>query len=308
MKEIASFIRENDDFLIAAHINPDGDALGSAIALLMALEQMGKKGAIYDKDPVPDFYRFLPGSERVAGVLAGTDGLSLILIDCNVPKRAELEGRKFKNSAVIDHHATEGEFGGVRWIDAGSAATGLMVYRLIRAMGLNVTKDIAINLYCAIAADTGLFRFHNTGPEALRAAAELAEAGAEPGYMAEALYADWSRARFKLLCMTLGGLEITDGVAVSVVTNEMFRASGARPEDTENFSSFPRMISDVRISAIFRETDEGWKASLRSKGQVDVAKIAESFGGGGHRNAAGFTIKADLETAKRKFLDAVKIL
>lgn len=306
MKEIISFIRGNDGFLIATHINPEGDALGSAIALSMGLEAIGKSSIVYERDPIPDFYRFLPGCERVTDFLPDTESFSLILVDCNTPDRAALEGHTFRHTAVIDHHETDREFGDIKWVEPGAPAAGLMVYRLLKEMGIKITGDMAVNLYTAIAVDTGTFRFSNTGPEALRAGAELIEAGAEPALISEALHESWSLARFKLLCMTLGDLEIKDGVALAVITKDMLGAAGALPEDTENFSNFPRMVKDIKVSVFFRETEEGWKASLRSKRRINVARIAERFGGGGHRNAAGFTIKADLQTAKRMLLEEIK--
>lgn len=310
-EEIVSFIKANSDFLIATHVNPEGDAFGSAVALAMALESLGKKAAIYERDKVAEFYAFLPGIARVTDRLPaprGTESLSLILVDCNTSERAAVENLRFKNTAVIDHHETEREFGDVRWIDPGAPAAGLLVYRLLKELEVEITREIAVNLYAAIAVDTGTFRFSNTTPEALRAAARLAEAGAEPGPIADAINGNWSRARFRLLCAAMGGLEILDGggTALMVITKEMLKAAGAEPEDTENFSNFPRIMKDVKVAVLLRETAEGWKASLRSKGDTNVARVAEKLGGGGHKNAAGCTIKADFETAKKTLLEAIR--
>jgi phosphoesterase RecJ-like protein len=157
--------------------------------------------------------------------------------------------------------------------------------------------------------DTGTFRYNNTTPEVLRAAAELAEAGAQPGYIAENVYQSWSSGRFKLLCMTLGTIEIVDGIAMSAATQEMFAKTGTTPADTEEFTNFPRMMKDAHIAAFLKELPDGrWKISLRSKGERSVARVAEHFGGGGHRNAAGCSMEGDLDAVKKKLLAAIREL
>lgn len=311
--KLLSFLKEEDKFFIATHINPEGDAIGSSLALSMALESIGKKTVLYDKDPIPEFYRFLPGHERFTNSISPliTSHLPLILLDCNSLERAGLDGLSFEYSAVIDHHETEkstthGDFGDVRWVEPEAAATGIMVFYLIKGLGIEITKEMAINLYSAVAIDTGTFRYSNTTGEVLRVSAELIEAGASPAYISNSLYEVWSEKRFALLIMALNTLEIRDNVAVTVVTKEMYEKTGAGPEDTENFSNFPRMMRDIKISAFFREIgDNYWKVSLRSKGDINVARIATLFEGGGHKNAAGCKIKANLESAKESLIKAV---
>ncbi len=304
-KEIVSTLKKEKVFLIATHISPDGDALGSALALSFALESAGKEVYVYNKDIVPAFYRFLPGYKRVRSSLkkAISKDPVLILLDCNGPDRAALEDYSFRKSIVIDHHETENDFGDIRWVIPAAAATGLMVFYLLKAIGAALTGDIARNLYTAIAVDTGTFRYSNTSAEVLKAGAELIEAGAEPAVIAECLFERWEKNRFDLLVMTLNNLEIKDDVAMMHITKKMFEKTDTTAEDTENFSNLPRTIRSVKISALFRELGNGiWKASLRSKGNVNVAKIAELFGGGGHKNAAGFRIEGSLNSAKRKLL------
>jgi phosphoesterase RecJ-like protein len=306
-KKILSALRDDEKFLVAAHINPDGDAIGSAVALGLALESMGKEAVIYSKDPVPLHYTFLPGQEKIRSVLE--DALEadpvLILVDCNSPERAGIEGHRFRRSIVIDHHETGSDFGDLKWIDHKAAACGSMVYAAIKSLGVKITKAMATNLYAAIAVDTGTFRYANTTAEVLRTGAELVDLGAQPGLIAERLYETWNIRRFRLFMMTLNTLEIKNDIAITHVTGDMLRRTGAKAEDTENFSNLPRRIDSVKISVLLREIGKGtWKVSLRSKGDVDVAKIAEHFGGGGHKNAAGFRIKADLKSAKEALLHA----
>ncbi len=309
-KELLHFLKKENDFVIATHISPDGDALGSSLALSMALESLGKKTIVYDKDPVPEFYKFLPGSGRFTNSIQNSKFKiqNLILIDCNDAERAEIGKLQFTSSAVIDHHETARDFGDIKWIDPKSPATGLMIFYLIKELGVTVTKEIAANLYAAIAIDTGTFRYSNTTPAVLRVSAELIEAGADPSYIAENLYETWTESRLKLLLKVLNTLEIHNDIAVTHVTLDMFRETGAAIADTETFPGFPRKLRSIKISALFREIEDNYyKISLRSKGRdVNVAKIAEMFSGGGHSNAAGYNIRADFKAAKEALLKAVR--
>jgi phosphoesterase RecJ-like protein len=327
-EELLNFLRNEDNFLLATHINPEGDAIGSSLALSMALGSIGKKTIVYDRDVVPEFYRFLPGHQRFVNSISNLKSQisNLILIDCNSLERAGLEGLSFKYSTVIDHHEpvplcqpryrehgrggtrpeTEKDFGDIRWVKPEAAAAGIMVFYLIKGLGIKITREMAINLYSAIAIDTGTFRYGNTTADVLRVGAELIEAGADPAYISNSLYEVWSEKRFALLIMALNTLEIRDDVAITVVTKEMYEKTGAGPDDTESFSNFPRMMRDIKISAFFREIgDNYWKVSLRSKGDINVAKIATLFEGGGHKNAAGYKIRANLKSAKKALIKAV---
>ncbi len=304
---LIEFLLQEQRFFIATHRNPEGDALGSSLALSMALESMGKDTVVYDRDPVPEFYRFLPGNGRFTSSSASlkNDRLPLVLLDCNEPERAGLDPVTFARSAVIDHHETLRDFGDIKWVEPRAAATGVMVYGLIRELGVDITRDMATNLYVAIAIDTGTFRYNSTTPDALRIAAELAELGAAPAAVSEALYESWSRGRFRLLTGVLNTVELVGDIAICVATREMFSETGTTGADTENFPNFPRMIGDIKVSAFFREVEGGWKVSLRSKGDINVAELASRFQGGGHRNAAGYTVKTDLKRAKEELIKAL---
>jgi phosphoesterase RecJ-like protein len=307
-RKLLSFLKEKDNFFIATHVNPEGDAIGSAVALSMALESQGKKTVVYDRDIVPEVCRFLPGHERFKNSTLDLQpsAFNLILLDCNSLERAGVERLSFKYSAVIDHHETEENFGDIRWVEPEAAATGMMIFYLIKEIGLKITRDIAINLYSAIAVDTGTFRYSNTTAEVLRVGAELIEAGANPAYISNHFYETWAKERFALLIMALNTLEIRDGIAITVVTKGMYKKTGTGSEDTESFSNFPRMMKDIKISAFFREIGNNyWKVSLRSRRDINVARIAALFEGGGHRNASGYKVKANLESAKKALLKAV---
>ena len=309
-EELLEFFRREKKFFLAAHINPDGDAIGSSLALALALESIGKEAEVYDKDPVPDFYMFLPTSEKVMASLpdSKTKIPNLILLDCGELDRAGIKEINCGTSVVIDHHETEKGFGDIKWIKPEAAATGIMVFYLIKELGVKITPDIATNLYTAIAIDTGTFRYSNTAPEVLRIAAELIESGADPSLIAENIYETWTENRLRLLLKVLNTIEIQNDVAITIVTLDMFRETGAVVSDTENFPGFTRMLKNVNVAALFREVEKDYfKVSLRSKGRkLNVAKIAEKFGGGGHRNAAGYRVRADFNIAKDVLLKAIK--
>ncbi len=322
-KEIIEFLKNSKNLVLATHINPEGDAIGSTIALGIALERLGKNTLLYNRDGVPYFYRFLPGHERFTNsdFKALRKGFqesrgpvnAVILLDCNTPERAAIEVPPDTTLLIIDHHEPSEVFkkpaSSIQWIEPSAPATGVMVYYLIKALGVEIDYEIAVNLYTAIAIDTGTFRYSNTTPASLQIASELLLLGVRPELVSEALYDSWSINRFKLLIECLNTLEIIDDIAITYVTEESFKKTGTSQEDTENFSNFPRMIRDVKVSVFLRQIGrDKWKASLRSKGDIDVREVAWFFGGGGHRNAAGFIIEGSLEEIKKKIKDRLKLV
>lgn len=312
-EELIAFLKKEDDFVIATHFSPDGDALGSATALSLALREMGKTTFQLDRDPVPQQYSFLPGHEKFHNFEALGKFKNLVLVDCNdtdrvTSNKAQQATLRDHPSAVIDHHASERPFGDIRWIRPDLAATGMMVFKVIKELGLTITTDMAINLYAAIATDTGNFRHENTTPEALAIAAELAAAGAKPHEISRELFDSWTEGRFRLFIKVLDTLQVEDNIAIATVTKKMFEETSTSPEDTETFVEFPRIMKNIGISVLFREIDDNsYKISLRSKDHIDVARVAEAFDGGGHKNAAGCRIKADLETAKQLILNNLRM-
>lgn len=322
-KSILDFFKKEDKFIIATHMNPDGDGLGSAIALSLALQKIGKKTILICKDKVPQQYKFLPRQEEfyllkngIEKELAHNGFKNLVLIDCNdidrlLDKKQDSDLFSFLSSLfsiVIDHHETEKNFGHIRWVNPTSAATGLMIFHLIKSLPVDITEEMAINLYSAISVDTGNFRYENTSVEVLSVASELLRLGARPHIIFRELFESWSKNRFDLFLKIINTLEIIDSIAIIYVTKKMFEDTNTTPDDTEHFVEFPRIMKDIKISVLFREIDrEYYKVSLRSKDEINVAKIASFFGGGGHKNAAGFKINKDLITAKKLLLDKLLI-
>lgn len=314
--DLIDFLQTSDNFLISTHVSPDGDGIGSSIALSMMLKSLGKKNTLFCKDPIPYQYLFLPGStdflSLTSYIKSNHKTENLILIDCNGIKRLgiesiELPQFKFSKIAVIDHHEINKSFGDIKWIDPEAPATGLMIYYLIKHLGVKITSEMATNLYTTISFDTGNFRYENTTSDVFRVAADLTDLGAKPHIIYSSLFEKWTSNRFELLLAVMNTLELVDGIALGTITREMFTKTMTTEDDTESFVSFIRILDEVVVSAIIIEIDYNfYRVSLRSKKGINVAEIATSFGGGGHRNAAGFRIKADLEILKKNLRDRIK--
>lgn len=299
---LVEFLRKGDRFFIATHIDPEADAIGSSVALTLGLRKMGKETLVFNRDLVPRICRFLPGSDIITD--RAPDRIeNLVLMDCNSPKRAGLDGNDLGFAAVIDHHQTETDFGNIRWIVPNAPATGLMAFYLIRELGVAIDSDMATNLYAAIGIDTGIFRYPNTNAASLDVAAELVRLGADPAEIAERLFNNFTKNRFILYRRALEGMEILDELAITIIPRVLFGETGTSAEDTENFVNVALIMDEIKISALLRELENGsWKVSLRSKGNIDISSVASLFGGGGHRNAAGCSIKADIESVKKMLL------
>ncbi len=313
-QQIARLIRAHQRFVVSTHLNPEGDALGSQIALGRALETLGKDVRLCNRDPVPGLYRFLPGTDRIEVVeMVPAPYDLLVLVDCGGLDRTGLHlpeqgGGKM---VIVDHHlSSEGTRHGGHWIDAGASATGEMIYALIRELAVPLDKTIAVNLYASITTDTGTFRYSNTTPHILRVAADLIEQGADPWDNALRLYESHPEGRIRLLTAALGTLERGLGgrVAWVTLTSRMFAETGTAAGDTEGIVNYPRSIEGVEVALLFRQVGEKeWKLSFRSKGRVNVASLAETFGGGGHHNAAGCQVSGTLEEVTQRVLDELKV-
>lgn len=310
-KDLIDFIRDFDNFLITTHISPDADGLGSANALSMLLKVLGKKTTLLIKDTLPKQYLFLPEISNFKSLKDHNKSENLILVDCNNISRTGLDDiikpTDFHKIAVIDHHEISNSFGDIPWIASESPATGMMIYYLIKNLGVKLTPAMAINLYAAVAFDTGNFRYENTTPDVFRVVADLAEAGARPHAIYSSLFEKWSINRLKLLLSVLSTIELEDGFAMAVVTKDMLKQAASNEDDSESFVSFPRILDGIKVSLLIIEIDNNYfRVSLRAKGTIDVSMIAKEFGGGGHKNAAGFRIRADLQTLKTRLKNRLK--
>ncbi len=304
VQQIIEVIRTNSSFLITSHEGPDGDAVGSSLALASFLRKIGKDVTVHYQDSVPELYTFLPAADSALAHIPDKHYDVAFVLDIGERKRAGKEFCDFLRVTTtinLDHHLSCDTFGDYNLIDTQAAATGILVYRILNAFGYSFDRETAICIYVAIITDTGSFRYSNANREAFSVAGEMIEHGVNAWDVAEKLFENQPQRRLELLAKCLPTLEVfKDGLAASVtVTQDMYRASGADAELTDGFINYPRSIRGVEVAVFFRQLEEKrFKVGFRSKGKVNVAAFSAALGGGGHHNAAGCTIDGTLDEVK----------
>ena len=309
-KEVAERIRGGNNFLITSHRNPDGDALGSGLALQRLIRKLGKKATMQVRDGFSHALHNIPGADEVSV----TDTLprdypkaydGVFTMEC---PEVERTGYPVLPGPVvnIDHHLGNTMYGEINYLDVEAPSVGEMVMQLNRNfLRVPIDRETAIALYVSLATDTGFFRYHNTTLRAFEAAEELVRAGAVPGDVSLWINESSSRGSIKLLGLCLTTLEITpDGkIATLQLPKRFFDESGATPEDTEGIVNYGRMIDGVLVSALLKEIDDkSTRVSMRAKPGVDVQAVASMFGGGGHKAASGCTMPMPLAAAKTRLV------
>lgn len=296
IQSIVKEIRNAGSFLLTSHESPDGDAVGSTLALASFLRRIGKDVCVHFRDPVPELYSFLPGADTVLDTIPDRDFDVSFVLDIGELRRAGEEFcgfSRFSKRINLDHHLGCEPFGDHNLIDPAAAATGVLVYRIATAYGFDFDYETALCLYVAVITDTGSFRYSNANKEAFSVAGEMIERGVNAWDVAEQLYENQPRKRLELLARSLPTLELfAGGQAASVtVTLDMYAATGADAELTDGFVNYPRSIHGVEVAVFFRQLETmKWKIGFRSKGKVNVAAFSKALGGGGHHNAAGCTL------------------
>lgn len=322
MDQIIRHLKNSRNVLVVSHTNPDGDAIGSLIAMGLALEALSKKTTLYNESSIPAVYRFLPSVERVVRRLSNLNYDTAVILDCGDLQRAGGGVAAVKQTPVvinIDHHITNTLFGNLRLIDTSACATAEIVYRLIKQLSVPIDENIATSIYLGILTDTGSFRFSNTNKVAFAICAEMVALGVDPYRVAQHVYGTYSLGRIKLLNLALDSIEISSNGKLSIMTltQDMFNETRTQPEDADGLINYAKRIEDVKLAALIQEHQNGggeskplskYHVSLRSDGTVDVAEIASSFGGGGHSSAAGFNIESTLSDLKSKILNLAEKL
>jgi phosphoesterase RecJ-like protein len=304
MERILALLRQGSRFVLCSHARPDGDAVGSMLAMGMLLEQMGKQADLYTADHIPAIYLGLPGAgqihttQQVEGVYDAA-----IVLECDGLARTRLHGLEALFLVNIDHHASGRDFGHLNWIDRHAASVGELVYRLVRAAGATVTPQMATCLYTSVLTDTGSFCYGATRASTFALAQELVLAGADPIRIAQDLYYSTEPSRLLLLGAALCNLKREGRLAWLWVTHQEVVRACAADEDCEGIVNFAIAIAGVEAAVFLRELPGGEvRLSLRSKGQANVAAIAERLGGGGHKTAAGCTMDGPLTRARDEIL------
>jgi len=309
MKKIINHLKNSNHIIIASHKDPDGDAIGSLIAMGLALEALNKNITLYNESPIPSAYRFLPSVERIVRQIKGTNTYdTAIILDCaDFQRIGKLSSVISKIPVIIniDHHITNTIFGNFNLIDTSACAATVIIYNLLKEMALPINSAIATSIYTGILTDTGSFRFSNTTKSAFAICEKMVEAGVDPYNVAMHVYGRYSLGQIKLLNMALESIEISDNgkMSIMILTKNMFDETGTRHEDSNGLINYAKSIENIKIAALIHELSHNYHVSLRSDGTVDVAAIAGSFGGGGHNRAAGFSIESTLSDIKTQLLN-----
>lgn len=326
MKDLSAIVKaleENESFLITGHVHPDGDSIGSQLALAYCLKRMGKEVSIINSDSVPPAYSFLPGSETILSSQSNISQFfdAAVILDCQEGKRlGKVESllNRAKTIIIIDHHPTypnpsKTVLGDISFIDPSYSAVGEVIYDLIHELGLELDYVLALNLYVSILTDTGAFRHSNTTPRVHRIIAELIDKGLKVEQIATLVYEANPLSLVKLVgdCISTLKIEQEGKIAWISISSQMLQNRGISPEEIEGdkIIDIIRSIKSVMVSVLFRETDDKViRVNLRSKNGIKVNQTAVLFGGGGHPYAAGCTLNASLFEAEKKVIGELKNL
>ncbi|ACV63928.1 phosphoesterase RecJ domain protein [Desulfofarcimen acetoxidans DSM 771] len=314
LAEIAEVIHRTRRFFLCGHVNPDGDSIGSVLALGLGLQRLGKDVIMASPNPVPENLFFLPAADRIITVGSSMPETEIfIMLDCSEQERLGPAMGELSKTAdqiiVLDHHPFVRCAADYYYIDPAAAATGEIVYDLLELMEIYFDPEIAVCLYTAIITDTGSFQYSNTTADTHLRAARLLASGVDVPAVGISLYGERSLTHLKTLGAALNNLRMDAGgrLAWIILTREMLDEISAADEDCENLINYPRMIKGVEVALFFQEIDEElFKISFRSKGSIDVNKIAGAFGGGGHVLASGCRLSGKLSEVEETVIFMVK--
>lgn len=310
LSQVVELVERKSRFAITSHARPDGDSLGSSLGLHTLLRALGKSSDVIMRDPVPAAYRRLPGADEVRVAASIGDGYDAVFViecsDITRPGLADLDRQFVVN---IDHHSTTALFGSINWIDSTASAVGEMIYNLSKAIGVRVGSEIAECVYTALLTDTGSFHFSNTTERTFKIASELVRAGVKPARTAQAVFNSYPWSKLQLLGEVLATARHDESGRVAWLRQSLAMRERARAtdEDSDNFVNYPMSVLEVETVAFLKESAPGvYRVSLRSKNGTNVARVAEMFGGGGHRNAAGCTLRGTWDEAEALLIPALQ--
>ncbi len=309
LSQVVELIENRHVFGITTHVRPDGDGIGSSLGLCWLLRSLGKDAEVIVSDGIPMAYQALPGADEIV-YLTEVNGKydAVFVIECSDVTRPNIRNLEDQYVVNIDHHATCEHFGTINWIDTTASAVGEMIYNLCKAVGGRITREIAECLYLALVTDTGSFHFSNTTDRTLKVASELVKVGVKPAMISEAVYNSYPWSRIELMSQVLSTVkrDATGRIAYMRQTMEMRESSKMVDGDNNGFVNIPLAAKEVLASIYMREIgDREYRVSLRSKGSINVARVAERFGGGGHNNAAGCRVVGDWDAAEAELVEAM---
>lgn len=309
-KRLEELIVGAESFFLAGHLNPDGDTIGSMLAIGSVLKRLGKKVRLFSQDPVPENLRFLPHANTIHSRPPKGKFDVAILLECSTPARGgDLDPvlRRCGKVVNIDHHKTSEFYGDINIVEPHSSSTAEIVYRLFHNMTVNVSRREAACLYTGMVTDTGRFHFPATSPRTLEIASRLLETGFKFSRINDLLYATKACESLKILGRALESLELKVGGRLAVLTlrHSDFKEFEARSEHSENVINFGMMPPGVKAAVMFREEEDRVSVTFRSRGHLDVSAVAKAFGGGGHRNASGCRMRGPLPEVREKVLQVL---
>ncbi len=310
LHQVLKTIGEHRTFVLTSHARPDGDAVGSVLACCEILKKMGKGAEVVLADGIPYIYRPLPFTERVVQSPAvGGQFDAAIILECDSIARTRLQGLEQRFLISIDHHLSGKPFAHINWIDPTACATAEMIFRLAREAGVKISPEIATCLYTAVLTDTGSFCFAGTNERTFALAQEMVRSGADPAQCAQHVYFSNPTSKMRLLGAALSSLHREGQLAWMNITRKDFDHCGAFDEDAEGLVNYALSIGGVEVALLFRELpDKRLRVSLRSKGRINVATLAERFGGGGHECASGCAIDGPISVATERILAQIRLL
>lgn len=308
---LLDLIRERNSFVVTSHVRPDGDAIGSSLGLLHLLEAMGKQATVVFTDPIPPNFHFLAGTDRISSRFPPAD--AVIFLECDSVERSSIDGLEFDAAQPmltinIDHHRSGRNFAQFNWIDPEAAAVGALVYDLAVAAGVTITSSMADCLYTAILTDTGSFNYPSTSAATFAMAEHLVRVGTNANRIARAIYFCNPLSKVRLLGIAIANMQIDDAVSWSHVTVEEIERVGASVEDCEGVANHLIGIVGIEAAVFLRELPghAQFRLSMRSRGTINVSRIAEHFGGGGHHSASGCTMEGSLAEVTERIVDHLR--
>ena len=314
LAQIVDVMQSRQRFVVVSHSRPDGDAVGSSLAMAYALRHLGKQVRVVSRDAPPQPMLVFPGVAEI-DVTSRVDspGDAVIVMECGDLKRTGVDGLEAGFVINIDHHPGNTMYGAINWFDISASACGEMVFDLICALGVPLTVEIATHVYIAILTDTGSFHYSNITPRTFDICRQCVDAGVSPPAVARSIFDSNNLGRLKLFGAVLNAMQLDPSghVATLCVTQQLARESGGTYEDTDGLINLPLTVKEILAVSFFKEQGpDDWRISLRSKGDIDINAIAKEFGGGGHKNASGCSARGDLPALKklfeRKLLEAIQ--
>jgi phosphoesterase RecJ-like protein len=296
-------------FLITSHLKPDGDSIGSQLAMAYALRALGKDVRVVNRDQAAPGLLAFPGvGEIEIAPRAEGDYDALLVMECGDLARTGLEGLERHFTINIDHHPGNAMFGAINWFDPTAAACGEMVFDIVRRLGVPLSREVAVHVYVAILTDTGSFHYSSISPRTFDICRQCLEAGVDPVSVARSVFDSNNIGRLRLFGAVLGSVELEANgrLAVIYLDRAMARAAGGTYDDTEGLINLPLTVKEIQAVVFFKEWEANqYRISMRSKGTIDVGDVAKRFGGGGHKNASGCTVTGSLAEARQQILPLV---